>query len=119
MEADVAGLFDSSGDVYDPATGQGLKGLFNPKEYSIDKSVQWEPHKSPGLRVGDGIDEDCNGHDAKYGAVAGAHRNDDLVCGDGYDEDCNGHDLCVSSPYATPGGDPLNVRAPRVRVTKD
>jgi nucleoid-associated protein YgaU len=23
--------------------------LFNPKEYSISKSVQWEPHKAPGL----------------------------------------------------------------------
>jgi hypothetical protein len=23
--------------------------LFNPKEYSVQKSVQWEPHKSPGL----------------------------------------------------------------------
>ena len=23
--------------------------LFNPKEYSIQKSVQWEPHKAPGL----------------------------------------------------------------------
>ena len=23
--------------------------LFNPKEYSVQKSVQWEPHKAPGL----------------------------------------------------------------------
>src|SRR6476659_8832725 len=23
--------------------------LFNPKEYSVQKSVQWEPHKSPRL----------------------------------------------------------------------
>jgi Contractile injection system tube protein/LysM domain len=23
--------------------------LFNPKEYSVSKSVQWEPHKAPGL----------------------------------------------------------------------
>jgi Contractile injection system tube protein len=26
-----------------------LTVLFNPKEYSIQKSVQWEPHKAPGL----------------------------------------------------------------------
>lgn len=26
-----------------------LDVLFNPKEYSIQKSVQWEPHKAPGL----------------------------------------------------------------------
>jgi Contractile injection system tube protein len=26
-----------------------LEALFNPKEYSIQKSVQWEPHKAPGL----------------------------------------------------------------------
>jgi hypothetical protein len=25
--------------------------LFNPKEYSVQKSVQWEPHKAPGLDV--------------------------------------------------------------------
>jgi hypothetical protein len=29
--------------------GQDLTVLFNPKEYSIQKSVQWEPHKAPGL----------------------------------------------------------------------
>src|SRR5438128_11321899 len=23
--------------------------LFNPKEHSVQKSVQWEPHKAPGL----------------------------------------------------------------------
>jgi nucleoid-associated protein YgaU len=26
-----------------------LEALFNPKEYSVQKSVQWEPHKAPGL----------------------------------------------------------------------
>jgi hypothetical protein len=26
-----------------------LTAYFNPKEYSIQKSVQWEPHKAPGL----------------------------------------------------------------------
>jgi hypothetical protein len=26
-----------------------LNVLFNPKEYSIQKTVQWEPHKAPGL----------------------------------------------------------------------
>ncbi|HEX4384363.1 MAG TPA: hypothetical protein VH083_15485 [Myxococcales bacterium] len=26
-----------------------LEVLFNPKEYTIQKSVQWEPHKAPGL----------------------------------------------------------------------
>jgi hypothetical protein len=26
-----------------------LTVLFNPKEYQVQKSVQWEPHKSPGL----------------------------------------------------------------------
>jgi hypothetical protein len=26
-----------------------VDALFNPKEYSIQKSVQWEPHKAPGL----------------------------------------------------------------------
>src|SRR5207237_3441069 len=26
-----------------------LDVLFNPKEFSIQKSVQWEPHKAPGL----------------------------------------------------------------------
>jgi hypothetical protein len=76
-----SGLYAMSGGVYDPATGQGLKGLFNPKEYSISKSVQWEPHKSPGLRCGDGYDEDCNG---------------------------SGDELSVLSPYAAGGGDPVN-----------
>lgn len=28
---------------------QSIDVLFNPKEYSIQKSVQWEPHKMPGL----------------------------------------------------------------------
>src|SRR5205807_847427 len=31
----------------DKGTSQDV--LFNPKEYSIQKSVQWEPHKAPGL----------------------------------------------------------------------
>jgi hypothetical protein len=31
----------------DKSTKQDV--LFNPKEYSVQKSVQWEPHKSPGL----------------------------------------------------------------------
>src|SRR5213593_299061 len=26
-----------------------LTVMFNPKEFSIQKSVQWEPHKAPGL----------------------------------------------------------------------
>src|SRR2546428_5124874 len=30
-------------------TGKDFKVLFNPKEYSVSKSVQWEPHKVPGL----------------------------------------------------------------------
>jgi hypothetical protein len=30
-------------------TNDSFDVLFNPKEYSIEKSVQWEPHKSPGL----------------------------------------------------------------------
>jgi len=30
-------------------TNETLDVLFNPKEYSIQKSVQWEPHKAPGL----------------------------------------------------------------------
>jgi hypothetical protein len=30
-------------------TGKDFKVLFNPKEYSVQKSVQWEPHKAPGL----------------------------------------------------------------------
>lgn len=30
-------------------TNDTMDVLFNPKEYSIQKSVQWEPHKSPGL----------------------------------------------------------------------
>ena len=28
---------------------KALDVLFNPKEYSVQKSVQWEPHKAPGL----------------------------------------------------------------------
>ena len=28
-----------------------LTVLFNPKEFSIQKTVQWEPHKAPGLNV--------------------------------------------------------------------
>jgi len=28
---------------------QTIDVIFNPKEYSISKSVQWEPHKAPGL----------------------------------------------------------------------
>jgi YD repeat-containing protein len=82
------------------------------------KSVQWEPHKSPGLdspdlRCGDGIDESCQGNLAKFGSVAGAHRNDELRCGDGIDESCQGgaDEMCVLSPYAAGGGDPVN-RAP-------
>ena len=31
----------------DKGTSQDV--LFNPKEYSVQKSVQWEPHKAPGL----------------------------------------------------------------------
>src|SRR5207237_1114668 len=31
----------------DKGTSQDV--LFNPKEYSVEKSVQWEPHKAPGL----------------------------------------------------------------------
>ena len=31
----------------DKSTSQDV--LFNPKEYSVQKSVQWEPHKAPGL----------------------------------------------------------------------
>jgi hypothetical protein len=30
-------------------TNDTMDVLFNPKEYSIQKSVQWEPHKAPGL----------------------------------------------------------------------
>src|SRR5256885_11454126 len=30
-------------------TNDSFDVLFNPKEYSVQKSVQWEPHKSPGL----------------------------------------------------------------------
>jgi nucleoid-associated protein YgaU len=30
-------------------TGTSWDVLFNPKEYSVQKSVQWEPHKAPGL----------------------------------------------------------------------
>src|SRR5229473_2651880 len=30
-------------------TNESFKVLFNPKEYTITKSVQWEPHKAPGL----------------------------------------------------------------------
>jgi len=30
-------------------SGDDLTVLFNPKEFSIQKSVQWEPHKAPGL----------------------------------------------------------------------
>src|SRR5256885_8317197 len=30
-------------------TNDSFDVLFNPKEYSIEKSVQWEPHKAPGL----------------------------------------------------------------------
>ena len=29
--------------------GSSQDVLFNPKEYSVQKSVQWEPHKAPGL----------------------------------------------------------------------
>jgi hypothetical protein len=32
-------------------TNDHLDVLFNPKEYSIEKSVQWEPHKAPGLNT--------------------------------------------------------------------
>jgi hypothetical protein len=32
-------------------TNDTMDVLFNPKEYSIEKSVQWEPHKAPGLNV--------------------------------------------------------------------
>src|SRR5262245_14007165 len=32
-------------------TQDSMDVLFNPKEYSIQKSVQWEPHKAPGLNV--------------------------------------------------------------------
>jgi len=28
-----------------------MEVLFNPKEFSIEKSVQWEPHKAPGLNL--------------------------------------------------------------------
>jgi hypothetical protein len=31
----------------DKGTTQNV--MFNPKEYSVQKSVQWEPHKAPGL----------------------------------------------------------------------
>ena len=38
----------------------------------------------------------------------------DLRVGDGYDEDCNGHDdLCVESPYGAGGGDPVNAMVSR------
>jgi len=30
-------------------TSDSYSVLFNPKEYSVQKSVQWEPHKAPGL----------------------------------------------------------------------
>ena len=30
-------------------SGDDLTVLFNPKEFSIQKTVQWEPHKAPGL----------------------------------------------------------------------
>src|ERR1041384_1478768 len=30
-------------------TNDSMDVLFNPKEYSIEKSVQWEPHKAPRL----------------------------------------------------------------------
>jgi nucleoid-associated protein YgaU len=30
-------------------TSESWDVLFNPKEYSVQKSVQWEPHKAPGL----------------------------------------------------------------------
>jgi len=30
-------------------TNDSWEVLFNPKEYSVQKSVQWEPHKAPGL----------------------------------------------------------------------
>ena len=30
-------------------TGKDYKVLFNPKEYTVSKTVQWEPHKVPGL----------------------------------------------------------------------
>jgi hypothetical protein len=30
-------------------TNDSFKVLFNPKEYTVTKSVQWEPHKAPGL----------------------------------------------------------------------
>jgi len=32
-------------------SGDDLTVLFNPKEFSIQKTVQWEPHKAPGLNL--------------------------------------------------------------------
>ena len=35
--------------LIDVDKSQTFSVLFNPKEFSIQKSVQWEPHKAPGL----------------------------------------------------------------------
>src|SRR5439155_18498394 len=32
-------------------SGDDLTVLFNPKEFSLQKTVQWEPHKAPGLNL--------------------------------------------------------------------
>jgi RHS repeat-associated protein len=38
----------------------------------------------------------------------------DLRVGDGVDEDCNGHEaLCIESPYGAGGGDPVNAMVSR------
>jgi hypothetical protein len=35
--------------IQDTDKNKTYEVLFNPKEYTIQKSVQWEPHKAPGL----------------------------------------------------------------------
>ena len=36
-------------EIHDTDANSTIKVMFNPKEYSVTKSVQWEPHKIPGL----------------------------------------------------------------------
>src|SRR5262249_48666933 len=83
-----SGLYAMSGGAYDPATGQTLSRgdvkmtvVFT---RPMARSVQWEPHKSPGL------------------------DSPELPFGDGIDDGCEGTDLCTLSPYAVGGGDPIN-----------
>ncbi len=53
--------------------------------------------------------------------VGSQHHYVNLRVGDGFDENCDGgDDLCVSSPYAVGGGDPVNgIAGPKYFWARD